>query len=194
MAAKPNESKEKKPGVLQWLIVIFIPLLFTLLIAIIIFNVMGVDINKEVKETLNKIPFLEEHVSTEEEVLETNQLARKEETITHLEEEIEVLEYELQAKEKEISELEDEINNLTDQMTQLEELQAAASNNSDAYKEMSESFTEMKAKTAASIMENMDHDIAIQLLLELDTEARGNILGAMNPETAADYTKQLVND
>lgn len=194
MAIEPNESREKKPGVLQWLIVIFIPLLFALLLAVIILNLMGVDINKYAKETLNKIPFLEEHVSTDEELLETNQLAHQEETITNLEEEIEVLEYELQTKENEVSELEEEITHLSDQITQLEELQAATTVNTDAYKEMSQSFIEMKAKTAASILENMDHDIAIQLLIALDTESRGNILGEMNPEIAADYTKRIVNE
>ena len=49
----------------------------------------------------------------------------------------------------------------------------------------------MKPKQAAGIFEQMTNnlDLVARILKEMDTEARGDILGVMDPEIAAKLTK-----
>ncbi|GAE91628.1 flagellar protein FlbB [Gracilibacillus boraciitolerans JCM 21714] len=196
MATNPSEDKERKPGIFQWLIIILVPLIFTIIITVIILYVMGVDVGKYTKETLNKIPFVAQTVATDEEELHENNLAKKDQEIANLEEELETAKYETQTKDTTIAELEEEIANLTTQLAEVqqEETGPETDENTDgAYEDLSESFSSMKPKTAAPIIENMENSIAISLLKQIDPEIRGEILGEMEPEIAADYSSQLVN-
>ncbi len=194
MATNPAKNKEKKPGVFQWLIVILVPLIVAILITIVILYVMGIDISKYTKDTLNKVPFIEDNVTTDEEELYENNIAQKEQEIASLEEELEVVQYETQSKDSTIEELEEEVENLTTQLAELEQEETETSNNVDAYEELSESFGSMKPKTAAPIVENMENAIAIPLLRQIDPEVRGEILGEMDPAIAAEYSNLLVNE
>ncbi|SHN16215.1 MotE family protein [Gracilibacillus kekensis] len=194
MAPNPSKNKEKKAGIFQWLIVIFVSLLFAALITVIILVTMGIDISKYTKETLNKVPFIEEQVTTDSEELFENNLAKKDQEISNLEEELEVVQYEAQGKDSTISELEEEIENLTTQLAELEQQATESTDVGSGYQELSESFSAMKPKVAAPIIENMENTIALPLLRELDAEIRGEILGEMEPEIAADYSDLLVNE
>ncbi|WP_058307813.1 MotE family protein [Gracilibacillus massiliensis] len=194
MAPNPSKNKEKKAGIFQWLIVILVPLLFASLITVIILYMMGIDISKYTRETLNKIPFIEESVTTDQEELYQNNMAKKEEEIASLEEQYETVQVEVQSKDSTIEELEEEIENLTTQLAELEQQKAENTDDSSAYQGLTESFSAMKPKTAAPIIENMENTVALPLLRELDPEIRGEILGEMDPEIAADYSDLLVNE
>ncbi len=50
MATNPAKNKEKKPGIFQWLIVVLVSLIFTILVTVVILYVMGVDISKYTKD------------------------------------------------------------------------------------------------------------------------------------------------
>ncbi len=54
-----------------------------------------------------------------------------------------------------------------------------------------QAYSEMKPKQAAGIFEAMSNnlDLAARILKEMDAEARGDILGVMDPEIAAKLTK-----
>lgn len=58
-------------------------------------------------------------------------------------------------------------------------------------KEYAETYAEMKPKQAAAIMEKMTDNLKLvaKILDNMDTDARGAILGAMNPDVAARVTK-----
>ena len=59
-----------------------------------------------------------------------------------------------------------------------------------------QAYAEMKPKQAASIFEAMtdDLDLAAKILDQMSAEDRGNILGAMDPETAARLTRIMDPD
>ncbi|MGN8644997.1 MotE family protein [Gracilibacillus sp. HCP3S3_G5_1] len=194
MTTNPKKNKEKKPSVFQWLIVIFVPLILALLLTVIILMVMGVDVGKYTKETLNKVPFLADYVTTDAEELHANQLAEKDHQINQLQEEIDALQYELQSKDGTITELEEEIAEMSSQIADIEELEENDPVSSDSFKELAASFAAMKPKTAAPIIETMANNVAIPLLRELDSEDRGKILGQMDPEIAATYADLLVSE
>ncbi|WP_208592494.1 MotE family protein [Gracilibacillus suaedae] len=194
MATNPKKNNEKKPSVFQWLIVILVSLIFALLITVLILYVMGVDVGKYTKETLNKVPFIDEQVTTDQEELHANQLEEKDQQIDKLQEELDALQYEVQTKDGTISELEEEISDLSSQIVELEDAQENDTENSDSIDELAASFTAMKPKTAAPILETMEADIAVPLLRQLDSEVRGEILGGMDPEIAAEYSDLLVNE
>lgn len=59
-----------------------------------------------------------------------------------------------------------------------------------------QAYSEMKPKQAAGIFEEMTNnlDLAARILKEMDAEARGDILGVMDPEIAAKLTKIMEPD
>lgn len=63
-------------------------------------------------------------------------------------------------------------------------------------KDYAQAYAEMKPKAAASIFEAMtdDLDLAAKILNQMSAEDRGNILGAMNAETAARLTRIMDPD
>ncbi|MGP4040297.1 MotE family protein [Gracilibacillus sp. D59] len=193
MATNLKKSKENKASVFQWLIVIFVPLIFALVFAVIILHFMGVDTGKYTKDTLNKVPFISEQVTTDGEELHANQLAEKDQVIKKLQEEVDALQHEVQTKEGTISELEEKNSTMSSQIGELEEAQQSETTNSGSLEELAASFKAMKPKAAAPIIETMEDDVAIPLLQQLDAEVRGEILSEMDPETAATYSDLLVN-
>ncbi|MDX8046939.1 hypothetical protein SH601_13175 [Gracilibacillus sp. S3-1-1] len=196
MATNPKNNKEKKPGIFQWLIVILAPLLLASIIAVIIMAVMGVDVSKHTKEALNKIPFISEYVTTDEEELHANQLADRDHQISMLEEEVESLQADNQLKDSTIAELEEEVATMSEQATEVdeEETTETSGTTSDSVKEISKSFAAMKPKEAAPIIETMENDVAIPLLREIKADERGKILAEMDPEVAANLADILAND
>ncbi|KAB8138739.1 hypothetical protein F9U64_03735 [Gracilibacillus oryzae] len=193
MKTNPKENKEKKPGILQWLIVIIVPLIFAAIVTLIILNIMGVDVAGYSKEALNKVPFLSETVMTDEEEVFDQQLAEKDETILTRDEEISSLQTQLQEKDQQIGDLQEEIASLSEQMAEQQNDIEATAVAEESDQEITASFEEMKPKTAAPIIENLDNQLAISILNQLDSKVRGEILAEMEPETAANYTEMLAN-
>ncbi|MFC4387400.1 MotE family protein [Gracilibacillus marinus] len=185
------KSETKKPSILQWLIVIVVPIIFALIITFIILQFMGVDVVKSTKDVLNKIPFISETVMTDQEELHTNELKEKDEALLSANKELELVQAELQAKEKEIQNLEGEMEQLSKQIEDqaIEEEQI----DSTDYKELAKSFDTMKPKSAAPILQELNDELAIEILKELDAETRGNLLAQMEAEVAARYTSLLAN-
>lgn len=187
---KTNPKKEtKKPSIIQWLIVIVVPIIFALIITFIILQFMGIDVTKSTKEVLNKIPFISETVMTDQEELHTNQLKEKDEALISVNKELELIQAELQAKEKEVQNLEAEVESLTQQL----ETQVVEEVDSTDYKEIAKSFNQMKPKSAAPILQELSDELAIAILQELDAETKGNLLAQMEAEVAARYTSLLAN-
>ncbi len=50
----------------------------------------------------------------------------------------------------------------------------------------------MKSKEAAAILENLEDDLAVDILEEMSTGDRGDILQKMELEAATTYTKMLI--
>lgn len=192
MAANPSEI-EKKPGLLQWLIVIIVPILFALLILSIILKIIGVDVIGTTKETLNKIPVVNEWVTTDEEELIENQIERKETTIVELEDKLEAISSESASKDQTIEKLQSEIDNLVAKLENKDNQPDSQAENNEANKKLVKSFTEMKAKQAAPIIEEMNQELVIEILHQLNEKTVAGILAEMEPEVAARYMNQMAN-
>ncbi|GAB2563516.1 MotE family protein [Gracilibacillus alcaliphilus] len=195
MAKKSSTNTEKKPGVLQWLIVIIVPLLFAIIITVIILAVMGVDVAKHTKEALNKVPFIQELVTTDEEAYYENQITQRDRSIEQLETKVEELEAELGAREDTITGLEEEVATLSTETVELNGSEETEEEQEEDQhiKELSKSFLSMKPKEAAPIIENLADDIALPLLNMLDSETRGKIFAQMDVEVAANYASLLAS-
>ncbi|UOQ47875.1 hypothetical protein MUN88_17740 [Gracilibacillus caseinilyticus] len=192
MATNSMKSKEKKPGLFQWLVVIVVSLLFALIMTFIILFATDVNVTKFTKETINKIPFLEDTVTTDKEELHENQLLAKEDTITQLEGQMEELEAEVQTKTDTIEELETTVSSLNEQLNQTSNEEEASEDDNQAFQEMSVTFEEMKPKNAADILANMEQATVIPVLEQLDAEVRAEILSEMEAEMAATYSAELL--
>ena len=192
MAANPKETiQNKKPGFFQWFIVITVPIIFALIITGIILSIIGVDVIGKTKETLNKVPVINEWVQTDEEKTYEHQLENKENTISRLEEELELERSQLASKDKTIENLQTEIDNLIAQLEGKETEEQLQSEDQTAQKKVIRSFSEMKPKEAAPIMENMDEQLVNEILQGLDEKTVARILAEMEPDLAASYIKEM---
>ena len=192
MAANPKETiQEKKPGFFQWFIVITIPIIFALIITGIILSIIGVDVIGTTKETLNKVPVVNEWVTTDEEKTFEHQLENKENTISRLEDELQIERSQSATKDKTIENLQAEIDALVAQLDGIEAEQQIESEDQIARKKVIRSFSEMKPKEAAPIMEKMDKELVNEILKELDERSVARILAEMEPDQAASYIKEM---
>ncbi|RDY72156.1 MgtE protein, partial [Halobacillus trueperi] len=60
--------------------------------------------------------------------------------------------------------------------------------------EMAQSFQVMDPEEAAPILENMNQNLAVQVLNDVASEERGEILGQMDPEAAANIASMLIEE
>src|SRR5690554_5841695 len=102
-------SKEENQSKWQWfLMVIFIPAIFALILAVVVLYYMGINVGERAQQALSFLPFIE----SEEEQLEEEM---------QLEEKIAQLEHENQSYQSQISQLENEISRLEQTILQYEE-------------------------------------------------------------------------
>ncbi len=152
---------------------------------------MGVDVVGKTKEALNKIPFLEERVTTDLEALHERQLSEKNEELNMLQQQVEGLEAEVESKEQTITDLEEEVAGLTKEMKESEE--EATEEPDEKWKEVATSYSEMKPKKCCLYFrKKWKKNIVISILKQVDAEVRGEILAAMDPEIAASFTESFL--
>ncbi|WP_066193877.1 MULTISPECIES: MotE family protein [Gracilibacillus] len=191
MAKNSSKQKEKKAGMFQWLMVIVVPLIFAAIITVIILSVMGVDVMKHTKETLNKVPFLSEYVTTDDEAYYQHQLTNRDQSIEQLQARVEELEVELETSQGTVTDLEEELAEASVESVELGNSEETPEEEDDNLEELSESFLAMKPEEAAPIIENLADEVAIPLLTLMDAEARGEIMAVMESEVAANYASML---
>lgn len=113
----------------------------------------------------------------------------KDEEITSLNETIRELEATINDQNQDIVRLE---NSLED--AQIDEELLEEDSSDESFSTIIDSFEEMKGSKAAPIIENLETDTAVSILQELSNEHRATILGAMNPEQAAELTQLLLSN
>ncbi|GAA0298764.1 flagellar motility protein MotE (MotC chaperone) [Gracilibacillus halotolerans] len=192
MAANPKEiATDKKPGVFQWLIVIVVPLFFALIVLTVILTIIGVDVVGTTKETLNKVPIVNEWITTDEEELFEHQIESKETTIAELEDKLEAATSESASKDSTIEKLQAEIDTLVARLENRDSEIDSEAEIKVTNKKLIQSFTEMKAKEAAPILENMNNELVIEILEQLNEKTVAGIFAEMEPEVAATYINQM---
>ena len=107
-------------------------------------------------------------------------------------------EEELAAKERSLRELEAQ---LKDQLAEIEQRNAQLKNlldevqavKDERLQKLVKAYANMKAKSAAAVLETMDQDLAVQILSNLGGRQAGEILGFIETRKAAALSEALTN-
>lgn len=191
MSRKNNE--EQKAGKLQWFFfVIVVPLIFVGIFTIVVMKMMGMNVMEEAAEVGRKIPGFTETDNAEEEKRNERKNAELESNVENNKKEIEELKGTVKAKDSKIEDMKQEIATLESSATDKEDKEENEQNTNVT--ELAGSFEEMDPEKAASISENMELAIVVEVLRETESEARGEILAAMEPETGATVAELLASD
>lgn len=194
-----NEKKKINP--VRWLFAVIIPLLIVIVIIVVLLHFSGYSVVDWTKEKASELPVISNFVtSPEEDALEeensrlleeletqTEELEQMEAYIADLETTIDQMEEEAAEKESE-----EDLGNPIDDSTELED-ESVVQGIDKSLKEMAKTFEEMKASGAAAILANMDKDEIVLILRELPSDARGDILEAMEAGLAASLAAELLN-
>jgi flagellar motility protein MotE (MotC chaperone) len=106
-------------------------------------------------------------------------------------------EEQVKAREMELRELEIQV---TDKIKKLEAIEASLKVELEAYKvvagervkQLVKIYSAMKPKAAAILMNNLDQDVAVQVILGMKGEIAGGILSYMDPPKAAAISQKLM--
>lgn len=104
----------------------------------------------------------------------------------------------LKARELELRELERQVQ---DKIKRLEEVEASIKSDLASYKFVSSErvkhlvkiYSSMKPNAAATLMNNLDTDVAVEVFLGMKGDIAGSILSYMEPVKAAGITQRLVS-
>ncbi|MGE7760661.1 MotE family protein [Peribacillus sp. NPDC097895] len=190
-----EELEESKISKFQWFLVIFIPLIFAVAVALIVFTVAGVNIGEKAKEISAKIPFIESNEKGEEK----GSPAKSDEKVSL---KLEKLETEIENKEKEIDKLESIIDTrdkaiekaeLEKQQlqTDMNQLKNSQNGSKQAFKEIIRTYETMAPKKSAPILTEMNDDDAMEILSSMKASTLAKVLEQMTTADAARLTKKL---
>ncbi|HAM79393.1 MotE family protein [Ornithinibacillus bavariensis] len=189
---KVLNEKEKMNPFLWFLFAIVIPVIIAITLTVVVFAVAGVDVVSWAKNTGNNIPVLSSFITTDDE-------AREKAQQESIESRLDAKDAEIEKVSQEKKELEGTVEQLKQQITKLErDLDATRQkpgqeDDKKTVKQISKSFTNMKGKQAALILEQLEPGTAYVILSEMSTDNRGSIMENMSPEVAAEITKFFIN-
>lgn len=188
--AKSEQAKQEGGKRVQWFFfVIVIPIVFAITLTLIIFTLLGINVFEQAEKYANQVPGLSQMVTTDDEKNQVDETSQLEATIANNNAQIEQLEQEVSSKDATIEDLNLQIENLE------EELNATKENNektSEKVSDLATSFQGMDADQAAPIISNMSEALAVQVLQQISSEERGEILGSMDPEVAANLASSFL--
>ncbi|WP_394137055.1 MotE family protein [Cytobacillus oceanisediminis] len=192
MERMPEEQGSQKASKFQWfLFAFFIPILFAVTVALLVFTLSGNNIFETAKEYGQKIPLLSSIINGErsisEEVMES-QLIEMEAEIKDREARISQLESQLDSKKLEIERAGLEKQRLEQE---IEELTAIKEENKRAFKDIVKTYESISAKKAAPILTEMKDEEAVKILSNVKADTLAAIMEKMDPEDAAHYTALL---
>ncbi|MCA0983327.1 hypothetical protein LCL89_04595 [Halobacillus yeomjeoni] len=192
--AKKDRADQDNGSKLQWFFfVVIIPIVFAITLALIVFTLMGVNVFEQAEKYANKVPGLSQVVNTEAEEEQTREKDRLQAKIANNEAQIEELEGTVASKEAKIDELKQQIVKLEADLRTATEAGEEDKEKDQRVTELAVSFEEMKPEEAATIIESMNQSLAVQVLEKVTSEERGEILGKMNPETAAGIASLILD-
>lgn len=193
MAKSTQTQKNKSSKFPKIFFAIFIPFIILLTLSLIVLTLLGFNVFEEAEKYASNIPGIAQVTSSDEEEPSNDEKARLQAIIANKDAELEGLRGEVEQKQSTISELEQEVIQLE---TELQDFVDGNENEglNEKSKELARSFEGMDAEEAASIVENMDQSIAVQIMAHVASEERGEILGQMDPERAAEISVLLIEE
>ncbi|MFD1360340.1 MotE family protein [Lentibacillus salinarum] len=194
MAQKTEHEKKKINPLLWFLFAIVIPAIVAITLVVIILMITGVDVVGWAKEKGNDIPVLAEVVTNDEEKNSQRTEDKWRETIAGKDEEIASLNQEVSALESTNKQMEQEIAKLENEQDSVEEDgDNDEASEQESIADIASSFSDMDNEQAAQILQNVEESLAVSILADLPSDARGDIFEAMEPDAAAGLTQQFVN-
>ncbi|SDO84301.1 MotE family protein [Halobacillus sp. SY10] len=190
--AKSAYTQKNKKSFSKIIAAIFFPLIFLITLLLIVLTLSGVNVFEEAEKYASRIPGLSTPASSEGQNSEASEMDRLQAVIANKEAEMEELQSEADSKQNQINELEQQVVQLR---ADLEEARSEDGNNENSKAaEMAQSFQVMDPEEAAPILENMNQNLAVQVLNDVASEERGEILGQMDPEAAANIASMLIEE
>lgn len=210
MANQNQEEKTKMNPVLWFFFAIIIPLAVAITITVVVLAIAGVDVAGWAKDKASGIPVVSSLIGKDEK-------AGKEVTNADVEKQLQKRNEENDKLKKQVDELEGTIDGLEQKIAKQKNKEksdkkaaeeegkegytagATASANqetgqNDPVKKMASSFKKMDAAQAALIVQDLSNSMAIDLMNELSTATRGQILQEMDPKKAADLTERFIKE
>lgn len=210
MAKQNQEDKTKMNPVLWFFFAIVIPLAVALTITVVVLAIAGVDVAGWTKDKASNIPGVSSLIdkesktnggkeATSEQI--NDRLKAKDEQIDKLKEQIDELEGTVDSLEQDIAKQKNKEKSNINAGKQADtqgntagatgtEQKGTAQN--DPVKKMASSFKKMDPAQAALIVQDLSNDMAIDLMNELSTQTRGQVLQEMEPKKAADLTERII--
>jgi|SRR5699024_9213693 len=188
---KENKKKKLNPF-LFFIFAVVIPLIIVGVITVVILSIAGFDTFGWMKEKGSTMPVVSSFVMSKEDEEIENKLGKANETIELQKEEMNELTNEIASMEGIIDELEMEIKRLENRTVDDENDNENDAEINDEVKQASASFRKMDPEKAATIIQNLDKNMAVQILSKLSGDVRGNILAEMEPKNAAELTEEMM--
>ncbi|TFB23211.1 hypothetical protein E3U55_05170 [Filobacillus milosensis] len=187
MATLKQEAKQTNK--FQWIFfAVIIPILFAITLALVISTVAGINPFQKAQEIGSQLPIISSFVTDPEEEENEKEIAGYEAKINDQEASIANLEAEISAKDEEIENLQEQITRYEQSIKSLEE---QSLKEDEAISKLSTSFSEMEATNAADILVDMNHELAVKVLIDMPGDIRGEVLAAMDSEEAAIFSNAL---
>ncbi|MCT8139823.1 MotE family protein [Anaerobacillus sp. CMMVII] len=186
------KKEEQEYSKTQWFVmVIFIPTVFALLLFGVILSVIGVNLVDHTKQIAANIPIFSEFVKTDEQILEEE----LQKNINDLASIVDVQEKEIDQLKQSITQKEGEIVNLLAEikllMKKLDEKQEAQVSIKKEYEDLAKMYLAMSANNAARILSELPVEEAATQLSFIKIDTRASILAKMSPEKAAELITLL---
>ncbi len=200
-----TEVQKSSSGVFMKLFLIAMPLFILAVIIVFVLHIAGFNTLDWLKEQGKSIPVVGEMFIDDEEKNAGNDIQALQNQLESKDKIIDNKDEQIQGLEDTVTELESQINSLQDELE--ETASADAEENADGEQEvehpqrqanasekssMTKTLEGMKSKEAAAILENLEDDLAVDILEEMSTGDRGDILQKMELEAATTYTKMLI--
>ncbi|NEU29371.1 MotE family protein [bacterium LRH843] len=185
-------TKEKSYNKLQWFfLVIFIPIVFTVILSGVIVSLLGINVLDKAKEIGGSLPIVSSYLSDEPENLDGEQVPLLEQKIAEQQAELDKLHDEMKRKDEEILQLERKQLQLEESQVVQKEL---AARKKKELGEIAKTYETMSPKNAAAILAALPIDEAFMHLEQVSIEVRANILAKMESKKAADLMSRLANN
>lgn len=207
-----HEEKSKMNPILWFFFAIVIPIVVAIVITVIVLTIAGVDVAGWAKEKGAKIPVVSSLVSdSEDKKAEPKNNLQVSESVKAKDAQINKLKDQVRELEASVDDLEQQVVKEKNKQKSSENAQntnqpgttgqtsaatgqagSQVGNANPQVKKMAGSFRKMDSKQAAKIVEDLPNDMAIELLGELSTETRGQVLQEMDAKQAAKLTAQFL--
>ncbi|QAS50996.1 MotE family protein [Halobacillus litoralis] len=192
MAKGVHNDKPKGNKIQKVFFAIVIPFIFLLTLTLIVLTLSGINVFEEAEKYAKKIPGVSEVTSTDEPASDPEEMDRLQAMVANKDVEIEQLQQDADQKQATIEEMDQQILKLEKELE--DSLPEDGEDPNQKAKDLAASFQEMDPEEAAPIIGSMSQTLAVQVMREVSSEERGEILGQMDPEAAAEIASILLEE